>query len=414
MINVNRYLLSNGLRVIHEEDRTTQMVALNILYNVGARDEHPDHTGFAHLFEHLMFGGSLYIPDYDTPIQIAGGENNAWTNNDLTNFYLTLPKQNIETGFWLESDRMLSLSFNPNSLDVQRQVVIEEFKQRCLNQPYGDAGHLMRAMAYKVHPYQWPTIGKKIDHIAQATMSEVKDFFFRFYAPNNAILVITGNISFDETKALAEKWFGPIERRNVPERHLPQEPQQTEERRQAVERDVPADTLYMAFHKCDRKHSDYYAYDALSDILSNGKSSRLAQHLVRERRIFNSVDAYISGSIDAGLFTIFGKPAKGISLEEAEKAVWEELATLQEEQITEAELEKVKNRYESNQIFSNMNYLTVATNLAYAELIGKAEDINVDVANYRKVSTQQLQRIAQTTFRHSNCSTLYYKSIQKA
>lgn len=414
MINVNRYLLSNGLRVIHEEDRTTQMVALNILYNVGARDEHPDHTGFAHLFEHLMFGGSLHIPDYDTPIQIAGGENNAWTNNDLTNFYLTLPKQNIETGFWLESDRMLSLSFNPNSLDVQRQVVIEEFKQRCLNQPYGDAGHLMRAMAYKVHPYQWPTIGKKIDHIAQATMSEVKDFFFRFYAPNNAILVVTGNISFDETKALAEKWFGPIERRNVPERHLPQEPQQTEERRQAVERDVPADTLYMAFHKCDRKHPDYYAFDALSDILSNGKSSRLAQHLVRERRIFNSVDAYISGSIDAGLFTIFGKPAKGISLEEAEKAVWEELATLQEEQITEAELEKVKNRYESNQIFSNMNYLTVATNLAYAELIGKAEDINVDVANYRKVSTQQLQRIAQTTFRHSNCSTLYYKSIQKA
>lgn len=414
MINVNRYLLSNGLRVIHEEDRTTQMVALNILYNVGARDEHPDHTGFAHLFEHLMFGGSLHIPDYDTPIQIAGGENNAWTNNDLTNFYLTLPKQNIETGFWLESDRMLSLSFNPNSLDVQRQVVIEEFKQRCLNQPYGDAGHLMRAMAYKVHPYQWPTIGKKIDYIAQATMSEVKDFFFRFYAPNNAILVVTGNISFDETKALAEKWFGPIERRNVPERHLPQEPQQTEERRQAVERDVPADTLYMAFHKCDRKHPDYYAYDALSDILSNGKSSRLAQHLVRERRIFNSVDAYISGSIDAGLFTIFGKPAKGISLEEAEKAVWEELATLQEEQITEDEFEKVKNRYESNQIFSNMNYLTVATNLAYAELIGKAEDINVDVANYRKVSTQQLQRIAQTTFQHSNCSTLYYKSLQKA
>lgn len=414
MINVNRYLLSNGLRVIHEEDRTTQMVALNILYNVGARDEHPDHTGFAHLFEHLMFGGSLHIPDYDTPIQIAGGENNAWTNNDLTNFYLTLPKQNIETGFWLESDRMLSLSFNPNSLDVQRQVVIEEFKQRCLNQPYGDAGHLMRAMAYKVHPYQWPTIGKKIDHIAQATMSEVKDFFFRFYAPNNAILVVTGNISFDETKALAEKWFGPIERRNVPERHLPQEPQQTEERRQAVERDVPADSLYMAFHKCDRKHPDYYAFDALSDILSNGKSSRLAQHLVRERRIFNSVDAYISGSIDAGLFTIFGKPAKGISLEEAEKAVWEELATLQEEQITEDELEKVKNRYESNQIFSNMNYLTVATTLAYAELIGKAEDINVDVANYRKVSTQQLQRIAQTTFQHSNCSTLYYKSLQKA
>ena len=408
MIKVNRYLLSNGLRVIHEEDRTTQMVALDILYDVGARDEHPDHTGFAHLFEHLMFGGSLHIPDYDTPVQIAGGENNAWTSNDLTNFYITLPKQNVETGFWLESDRMLSLSFNQNSLDVQRQVVIEEFKQRCLNQPYGDVGHIMRAMAYKVHPYQWPTIGKEVSHIAQATMKEVKDFFFRFYAPNNAILVVTGNISFDETISLTEKWFGPIERRDVPQRQLPQEPQQTEERRQTVERDVPSDVLYMAFHKCDRQHPDFYAYDALSDILSNGKSSRLAQHLVRERRIFNSVDAYISGSIDAGLFTIYGKPANGVSLEEAEKAIWEELILLQQEQITEDELEKVKNRYESNQIFSNMNYLTVATNLAYAELIGKE-----DVANYRKVSTAQLQRISQTTFQRSNCSTLYYKAIKK-
>lgn len=413
MIKVNRYLLSNGLRVIHEEDRTTQMVALDILYDVGARDEHPDHTGFAHLFEHLMFGGSLHIPDYDTPVQIAGGENNAWTSNDLTNFYITLPKQNVETGFWLESDRMLSLSFNQNSLDVQRQVVIEEFKQRCLNQPYGDVGHIIRAMAYKVHPYQWPTIGKEVSHIAQATMKEVKDFFFRFYAPNNAILVVTGNISFDETISLTEKWFGPIERRDVPQRQLPQEPQQTEERRQTVERDVPSDVLYMAFHKCDRQHPDFYAYDALSDILSNGKSSRLAQHLVRERRIFNSVDAYISGSIDAGLFTIYGKPANGVSLEEAEKAIWEELILLQQEQITEDELEKVKNRYESNQIFSNMNYLTVATNLAYAELIGKAESINEDVANYRKVSTAQLQRISQTTFQRSNCSTLYYKAIKK-
>lgn len=413
MIKVNRYLLSNGLRVIHEEDRTTQMVALDILYDVGARDEHPDHTGFAHLFEHLMFGGSLHIPDYDTPVQIAGGENNAWTSNDLTNFYITLPKQNVETGFWLESDRMLSLSFNQNSLDVQRQVVIEEFKQRCLNQPYGDVGHIMRAMAYKVHPYQWPTIGKEVSHIAQATMKEVKDFFFRFYAPNNAILVVTGNISFDETISLTEKWFGPIERRDVPQRQIPQEPQQTEERRQTVERDVPSDVLYMAFHKCDRQHPDFYAYDALSDILSNGKSSRLAQHLVRERRIFNSVDAYISGSIDAGLFTIYGKPANGVSLEEAEKAIWEELILLQQEQITEDELEKVKNRYESNQIFSNMNYLTVATNLAYAELIGKAESINEDVANYRKVSTAQLQRISQTTFQRSNCSTLYYKAIKK-
>ena len=209
MITVNRHTLENGLRIVHSEDKNTQMVALNVLYNVGARDEHPDHTGFAHLFEHLMFGGSVHIPDYDTHVQNAGGENNAWTNNDITNYYITVPRQNVETGFWLESDRMLSLDFNEKSLEVQRHVVVEEFKQRNLNQPYGDVGHLVRGLVYKAHPYQWPTIGKEPAHIENATLNEVKDFFFRFYAPNNAILAVTGNISFEDTVALAEKWFGP-------------------------------------------------------------------------------------------------------------------------------------------------------------------------------------------------------------
>lgn len=413
MIEINRYTLANGLRVIHHADPTTQMVALNLLYDVGARDEHPEHTGFAHLFEHLMFGGSVNVPDYDEPVQNAGGENNAWTNNDMTNYYLTLPRQNIETGFWLESDRMLSLEFSPRSLEVQRQVVIEEFKQRNLNQPYGDAGHLLRQLAYRVHPYQWPTIGKEISHIAQATLEEVKDFFFTFYAPNNAILAVTGAISFEDTVALAEKWFGPIPRRNVPARNLPTEPEQTEERRLTVERNVPVDALFMAFPMCDRQHPDYYVYDMLSDILSSGRSCRLVQHLVQERQVFSSIDAYIAGSLDQGLFHLTGKPAPGISLEAAETALWEELNQLKEIPFEKEELEKVKNRYESEQIFNNLNYLNVATNLAYFELIGKAEDLNEEVGKYRAVTADRLQEVARRTFVPEKASVLYYKARQQ-
>ena len=410
MITVNRHTLPNGLRIVHSEMESTQMVALNVLYNVGARDEHPEHTGFAHLFEHLMFGGSVNIPDYDTHVQNAGGENNAWTNNDITNYYITLPRQNVETGFWLESDRMLSLDFNEKSLEVQRQVVIEEFKQRNLNQPYGDVGHLVRDMAYKKHSYQWPTIGKETSHIANATLDEVKDFFFRFYAPDNAILAVTGNISFDDTVALAEKWFGPIPRRNVTTRNLPKEPVQTEERRQTVERNVPVDALYMVFHKCDRLHPDYYTFDMLSDLLSSGRSCRFIQHLVLEKQIFSNIDAYISGSIDEGLFHITGKPSPGISLEEAEEAVWEELEALKTIEIDSYELEKVKNRYESEQIFNNLNYLNVATNLAFFELIGQAEDINYEVEKYRSVTSERIREVARKAFVRENCSVLYYKA----
>ena len=402
MLKINRHILANGLRLVHSQDDSTQMVALDILYNVGARDEHPEHTGFAHLFEHLMFGGSVNIPDYDAPLQLAGGENNAWTNNDITNYYLTVPRQNVEIGFWLESDRMLSLDFNERSLEVQRGVVMEEFKQRCLNQPYGDVGHLLRPLAYKEHPYQWPTIGKELSHIANATLDEVKDFFFRFYAPNNAVLAVTGNISFEEAVALTEKWFGTIPRRDVPVRRLPQEPVQTEERRLTVERNVPLDALFMAFHMCERAHPDYYAFDILSDILSNGRSSRLNQHLVQEKQLFSSIDASISGSIDAGLFHISGKPSAGVSLEEAEAAVREELKILQNEAIAAQELEKVKNKFESTQIFGNINYLNVATKLAWFELNGAAEDMEKEVERYRAVTAGQLQTVAQTAFDKAN------------
>ena len=414
MLKISRHVLPNGLRLVHSQDDSTQMVALNVVYNVGARDEHPDHTGFAHLFEHLMFGGSVNIPDYDAPLQLAGGENNAWTNNDITNYYLTVPRQNVEIGFWLESDRMLSLDFNERSLDVQRGVVMEEFKQRCLNQPYGDVGHLLRPLAYKVHPYRWPTIGKELSHIANATLDEVKDFFFRFYAPNNAVLAVTGNISFEEAVALTEKWFASIPKRDVPVRQLPQEPVQTEERRLVVERNVPVDSLFMVYHMCERSHPDYYAFDILSDILSNGKSSRLNRHLVQEKQLFSSIDAYISGTVDAGLFHISGKPAAGVSLEKAEAAVREELDRLQNEVVAVQELEKVKNKFESTQIFGNINYLNVATNPAWFELNGAAEDMEKEVEHYRSVTAGQLRAVAQTAFDKRNGVVLYYKGRGEA
>lgn len=409
-MKINRHILDNGLRLVHSRDESTQMVALNILYNVGARDEHPEHTGFAHLFEHLMFGGSVNIPDYDMPLQLAGGENNAWTNNDITNYYLTVPRQNVETGFWLESDRMLSLDFSERSLEVQRGVVMEEFKQRCLNQPYGDVGHLLRPLAYQKHPYLWPTIGKDLSHVANATLEEVKAFFFRFYAPNNAILAVTGNISFEEAVELTEKWFGSVPRREVPVRNLPQEPEQTEERRLTVERNVPLDSLFMTYHMCDHRHPDYYVFDILSDVLSNGRSSRLNQHLVQEKQLFSSIDAYISGSVDAGLFHIAGKPSAGVSLELAEAAVRDELDRLQQELVDGQELEKVKNKFESTQIFGNINYLNVATNLAWFELLGKAEDLEKEVERYRSVTAMQLREVAQSAFRKENGVVLYYKS----
>ena len=411
MIHVNKLTLPNGLVVVHNEDRSTRMAALNLLYKVGARDEHPDHTGFAHLFEHLMFGGSVNIPDYDTPVQQAGGENNAWTNNDITNYYVTLPAHNIELAFWLESDRMLGLDFNPKSLEVQRQVVIEEFKQRNLNQPYGDDSHLLRALAYKVHPYRWPTIGKDISHIAHATLDEVKDFFFHYYAPNNAILCISGSLPFERAVELCEKWFAPIPSRQIAPRHLPQEPVQTQPRRQTVERDVPLDAIFKAYHMVARRHPDYQACDALSDVLSSGRSSRLYRRLVMDEKLFTELDASVTGDIEPGLFLVKGKLSPGVSLEQGEAAIDVELRRICDTPVDQRELDKVVNRFESNDLFSNLHYLNKATNLAYYELLGGAENIDCEVDRYKRLTPHDLQRVARDLFVPENSSTLWYKSI---
>ena len=408
MIKFDRFQLDNGLKVLVHKDKNSPIVAINIIYDVGAKDEQPDKTGFAHLFEHLMFGGSVNIPDYDTPLQKVGGENNAFTNNDVTNYYLTLPKENIETGFWLESDRMLSLAFSEKSLEVQRNVVIEEFKQRYLNQPYGDVYLLLRPLAYKVHPYQWATIGKEISHIENATMQDVKDFFFKHYAPNNAVLVVAGNVETEEIKKLAEKWFGPIPKRNIAVRNLPAEPKQTEARKLTVYRDVPNSMIYKAYHMDSRTGDKYHATDLISDILSNGESSRLYRKLVQEKQLFIELDAYIMGSFDPGLFIIAGKLNTGVSMEEAENAINNELELLKKEGVAKDELQKVKNKVEATLVYSEINLLNRAMTLAQYEIFDKAESVNNEVDKYLSVDCKQIKDVANEVFADTNCSTLYY------
>lgn len=408
MIEFDKFTLDNGLTVIVHHDASTPLAAVNVLYNIGAKDESPDQTGFAHLFEHLMFGGSQNIPNYDGPLQEVGGDNNAWTSNDVTNYYLTVPKENLETGFWLESDRMLSLAFTQKSLDVQKAVVIEEFKQHYFNQPYGDVWLHLRPLAYKKHPYQWATIGKCIEHIENAQLQDVKDFFFHHYAPNNAVLVVTGQVETEEVKRLAKKWFGPIERRELATRCLPEEPKQTEFRSLHLERDVPYDALYMAFHMGSRTDADFYKVDLLSDILSNGQSSRIFQTLVKEKNLFSTIDAYLTGDFEPGLFVISSKLTEGVSMETAEKAIWDVLHDVAENKVSEYELQKVKNKVESTLVFSEINFLNKAMNLAQHEITGQAEDINLEVEKYNKVSTADIQNMAQKVLIKENCSTLYY------
>ena len=408
MIKFEKFILDNGLKVIVHNDPSTTIVAFNLLYNVGARDENPDKTGFAHLFEHLMFEGSINIPSYDRPLQQAGGENNAFTSNDITNYYITLPKENIETAFWLESDRMLGLDFSEKKLGIQKNVVIEEFNQRYLNQPYGDAFLLLRPLAYKVHPYQWATIGKDISHIRNANLTDVKDFFMHHYAPNNAILSITGNVTVDEIKLLAEKWFGSIPRREITPRNLNIEPIQTEPRVLTVERNVPFDAIYKAFHMSSKLVKEYYCTDLISDLLANGKSSRLYQKLVKEKKLFSEINAYITGEIDPGLFIVNGKLMHGIDMNEAENAINEELHLLTEGNISDYEIEKVKNKFESVYQFGQLSGLNKAMNLAYYELLGDAELINHEIEKYRSVSKDEIIQTALTLFRNENSSTLYY------
>lgn len=410
MVRFERFTLDNGLRVVLHEDTTTPMAVLNVLYDVGARDEEPDKTGFAHLFEHLMFGGSVHIPSYDEPLQRVGGENNAFTTNDITNYYVHLPAENIETAFWLESDRMLSLAFSTQSLEVQRQVVCEEFKQRYLNQPYGDIWLRLRPLAYKKHPYRWATIGKELAHIENASMEDVKAFFNRHYHPGNAILVVAGNISRAKTATLAEKWFAPIPGRYKQKRNLPQEPEQTEVRRSTVQAEVPLDAIYKSWHMSGRGDERYYTADLLSDLLSRGTSSRLYQSLVKEKKLFSEINAYVTGSLDPGQFIVEGRLVKGVSMQDAEQAIGEEVQKLVNDQVPERELTKVKNKVESTMAFAEMNLLDKAMNLAYFELLGDAGLFNSETARYRQITPDQVQQEAIRIFRPENSSTLYYLS----
>ncbi len=413
MIKYDQFTLKNKLKVIVHQDNSTPMACVNILYDVGARDEDESRTGFAHLFEHLMFGGSINIPNYDEPLQLVGGENNAFTTNDITNYYCSLPSNNLETAFWLESDRMLSLAFSEKSLEVQRNVVIEEFKQRYLNQPYGDVWLLLRPLAYKQHPYKWATIGKEILHIEQATIEDVKSFFKKHYNPANAILVVTGNVETEQVKQLAEKWFEPIPAGEKPERKLPVEPKQTQARTLTVERDVPIDSIYKVYHMCSRHDEEYHTTDLISDILSRGNSSRFYKSLIKEKKLFSDVNAYVMGDFDKGLFVISGKLNPGVSMQDAENGIEAELKLIKEKLVSENELQKCKNKTESTITFSEADIMTKATNLAISELLGSANLINEEIARYAKVTAEDMKRVANELFRNENSSTLYYLAKKK-
>jgi zinc protease len=413
MINYKRFSLENGLRVLVHEDRSTPLVAMNLLYNVGSRDENPEMTGLAHLFEHLMFGGSLNIPDYDTPLQLVGGENNAFTSDDITNYYLTVPSENIETGFWLESDRMLELDFSQKTLDTQKNVVIEEFNQRFINQPYGDALLKLKPLAYKIHPYRWPTIGMDITHIENTDLGQVKSFFFSHYAPNNAILALTGNIEYELAFKLAHKWFGPIDKRKIQTRNLPVEPEQTQARIITIEKDVPSTALYKAWHIGPRNGTDFYTLDLITDLLAGGESGRLYTKLVREKKIFSEINAYITADIDPGLIIVQGKLMKNIDIQHAEESVNFVIHDLLEGNNIKDEMEKVKNKFESSTVFSNTSILNKAANLSFFELLENPGLINTEAEAYRNVTQEMVIEATRKYFIPSNCSTLNYLSTRK-
>jgi predicted Zn-dependent peptidase len=408
MIQFERFKLANGLTVIVHRDVSTPMVVLDILYDVGARDEDPERTGFAHLFEHLMFGGSINIPDYDEPLQVAGGENNAYTTNDLTNYYCQLPLENIETAFWLESDRMLSLAFSEKSLDVQRKVVCEEFKEHYLNKPYGDAWLLIREMAYTSHPYRWMTIGKELKHIEEAKLTDVKDFFFKHYRPSNAIMVVAGNVEAEEVRKLAEKWFGDIAPGERYIRNIQPEPPQAGARKKTVKRNVPLDALYKCWHMPSRMDHGYYVADLITDILGGSTSSRLYQSLVKEKKLFSNIECYHFGTVDRGLLAIEGKLVKGVDIKEAEKAIDDLLMDIKERKIDEKELQKVKNKTESLMAFEDMTLMNRANSLAYYEFLGDATLMNTELARYQEVTADDIMAESRRIFDEQNSNTLYY------
>ena len=408
MIKFEKFTLDNGLRVIVHIDKSTPMAVLDVIYDVGARDEEPDRTGFAHLFEHLMFGGSINIPSYDEPLQMAGGENNAYTTNDFTNYYLQLPAENLETAFWLESDRMLSLAFDENSLEVQRKVVVEEFKEHYINKPYGDVQQKMRELAYKIHPYKWMTIGKEISHIENAQLQDVKDFFFKHYTPANAVLTVAGNVNTGEVKRLAEKWFGNIPAGEKYVRNLPQEPGQTAPAHLEVKAPVPLDALYKCWHIYPRLDKRYYVTDLITEILGGGASSRLFQSLVKEQQLFSSIQCSHFGSIDAGLLYIDGKLIRGITMKQADEAINIELEKMKRQLVDRTELDKVKNKTESLMAFEDISLVNRANSLATYELLGDADLMNKELAMYQAVTEKEIQQECCNIFVDSNCSTMYY------
>jgi predicted Zn-dependent peptidase len=412
MIQFERFSLQNGLKVIFHKDTTTPLAVVNTLYDVGARDEDPEKTGFAHLFEHLMFGGSVNIPDFDAPLQHAGGESNAFTSNDITNYYDVLPAQNIETALWLESDRMLSLGFTPKSLETQRSVVIEEFKQRYLNQPYGDVWLKLRPLAYHTHPYQWATIGKEISHIEEAIMEDVKAFFHKFYNPSNAILCIAGNFELDEVKRLVEKWYGDIPSKMKPARILTAELPQAEFREQIIERNVPSDAFYYAFKMSERKSAEYYITDMLSDALGRDKSSRLYTSIQKEQKLVTEIGAYITGSLDNGLLVISGKLSPDVTFEEVDTAIWKVLNEIQTEKISSKELDRLKNKIKTAKAFQEQGLLNRAMNLAYFELLGDADGVNQEAILYEQIQPEHILANAQDILQKTNCSLLKVKAIQ--
>ncbi|MBP9055105.1 MAG: insulinase family protein [Saprospiraceae bacterium] len=408
MIAFERIVLGNGLTVIIHEDFSTPMVAVNVVYNVGSKHEDPNHTGFAHLFEHLMFGGSKHIPDFDTPIQDAGGENNAFTNTDLTNFYEVLPAQNVETALWLESDRMLQLRFSKKSLNTQKKVVIEEFKETCLNEPYGDMWHHLSALCYTRHPYQWPTIGKHLDHIADATIDQVAVFFEQYYKPENAVVVLAGNITISKGFELVQKWFGDIPKGNFKKNALEVEPVQSTPRQKVLTQNVPHEAIYQGYHMGTRLSDSYYACDLLSDVLANGRSSRFYQKLYKEQQLFSTIDAFISGTTDPGLFIIEGKTMPSISIDQAKDAIRTELNILQNDKIPDRELTKLKNAVESSLTFSEVSALNKAISLAYFEVLGDANLINEEAKRYQEITADDLRDTAQNVFKPENCSEVIY------
>ncbi len=408
MISYSQQNLANGMSFIHHEDSQSPFVIINILYNVGAKHENPERTGFAHLFEHLMFGGSKHATDFDNELQIAGGSNNAFTNNDFTNYYDILPKENIETALWLEADRMLHLNINHKSLNVQRKVVCEEFKEHYISQPYGDVWHILREMTYISHPYKWPTIGKALSHVEEATLEDVREFYEKYYAPCNATLVIAGNIAATEAKILAEKWVGHISKPGTIPPSCPEEPMQLQQVVKTVHADVPLDALYIAYKMPHRLAKEFYVADVLSDILSNGASSRLYQKLVKEMKLFVNIDAYISGSHDVGLFVIEGKLSEGIDVELAKEKIFEEIRNIETAPIDDNELRKVKNKMLTYMQFSDTSLLNKAISLAYYASLGDTERINKEEAYFEAVKAEDIASFAKNYLQPSQSSILYY------